>query len=187
MIVLTMFLGHTAVECLDDDAAIMLLMSDPDGNRERMRNFMKNLSSDMAPADLDCIPDNATSLTSTGILQATDLRSVDCKPWHPEPPESIGFYPTWIWKPPFLPQYLGHDIAHRLSCLEPGPGPGLGVRITDRFRRPGQLAGPGLGVRDTSRCRRSEQLAAGELLGNWSHGGSRLRLNLNDSGPVSKH
>lgn len=95
-VVRTMFFGHTAVECLDDDAAIMRLMSDPEGNRERMRAFMARLGEGDAPADLDCIPDNATAITSTGVLQATDLRSVDCKPWHPEPPETIGFYHAYI-------------------------------------------------------------------------------------------
>ena len=95
-IVRTMFFGHTAVECLDDDASIMRLMSDPEGNRERMKAFMARLKQDEAPADLDCIPDNATALTSTGILQATDLRSVDCKPWRPESPETIGFYHAYI-------------------------------------------------------------------------------------------
>jgi hypothetical protein len=95
-IVRTMFFGHTAVECLEDDASIMRLMSDPEGNRERMRAFMARLRSEESPADLDCIPDNATALTSTGILQATDLRSVDCKPWRPEPPETIGFYHAYM-------------------------------------------------------------------------------------------
>lgn len=95
-VVRTMFFGHTAVECLDDDAAIMRLMSDPEGNRQRMMAFMKRLREEGVPADLDCIPDNATSVTSTGLLQATDLRSVDCKPWHPEPPETIGFYHAYI-------------------------------------------------------------------------------------------
>lgn len=95
-IVRTMFFGHTAVECLDDDASIMRLMADPEGNRLKMMAFMKRLSEEGVPADLDCIPDNATSVTSTGLLQATDLRSVDCKPWHPEPPETIGFYHAYI-------------------------------------------------------------------------------------------
>jgi hypothetical protein len=95
-VVRTMFFGHTSVECLDDDAAIMRLMSDPEGNKQRMRTFLQRLQSNDMPADLDCIPDNATALTSTGVLQATDLRSVDCKPWRPEPPETIGFYHAYI-------------------------------------------------------------------------------------------
>ena len=95
-IVRTMFFGHTTVECLEDDASIMRLMSDPEGNRARMLTFLKRLEEDCIPADLDCIPDNATALTSTGLLQATDLRSVDCNPWRPEPPETIRFYHAYI-------------------------------------------------------------------------------------------
>ena len=95
-VVRTMFFGHTAVECMDDDASIMRLMSDPEGNRIKMMAFMKRLSEEAVPADLDCIPDNATSVTSAGLLQATDLRSVDCKHWNPEPPETIGFYHAYI-------------------------------------------------------------------------------------------
>ena len=95
-IVRTMFFGHTAVECLDEDACIMRLMSDPEGNRAKMKAFMQRVGGVGPPADLECIPDNATSLTSNGVLQTTDLRSVDCKPWHPEPPETIGFYHAYI-------------------------------------------------------------------------------------------
>ena len=95
-VVRTMFFGHTAVECLDDEAAIMRLMADPEGNTRRMRDFLQRLAASEMPADLDCIPDNATALTSSGILQPTDLRSVDCKPWQPEPPETIGFYHAYI-------------------------------------------------------------------------------------------
>jgi len=29
-------------------------------------------------------------------MQGTDLRSVDCKPWAPEPPEMIGIYHAYI-------------------------------------------------------------------------------------------
>ena len=95
-VVRTMFFGHTAVECLDDDAAIMRLMSDSEGNQARMREFIGNIKALNMPADLDCIPDNATALTHTGLMQATDLRSVDSKPWKPEVPESIGLYHAYI-------------------------------------------------------------------------------------------
>jgi hypothetical protein len=95
-IVRTMFFGHTAVECLDDDAAIMRLMADPTRNRERMQSFLKRLGEHCMPAELECIPDNATALTNQGLLQATDLRSVDCKPWRPEIPETIGFYHAYM-------------------------------------------------------------------------------------------
>lgn len=95
-IVRTMFFGHTAVECLDDDTTIMRLMADPEGNKKRMKTFLSRIQDNTMLADLDCIPDNATALTSTGIIQATDLRSVDCKPWRPELPETIGFYHAYI-------------------------------------------------------------------------------------------
>ena len=91
-IVRNMFFGHTATECLDNDADILKLMSSPEENRQKMTEFMNMLRESHRPADLDCIPDNATALTNTGILQATDLRSVDCKAWVPELPESIGLY-----------------------------------------------------------------------------------------------
>ena len=92
----TMFFGHTATECQDDDAAIMRLLSDPEGIRRKMEEFIQELRDAYQPADLSCIPDNATVVTSTGLMQATDLRSVDCKPWAPELPESIGLYHAYI-------------------------------------------------------------------------------------------
>jgi hypothetical protein len=91
-----MFSGHTASECLDDDASILRLMSDQEANKRKMAEFMQELKDSYNPAELSCIPDNATSLTSTGLLQATDLRSVDCKEWTPELPETIGLYHAYI-------------------------------------------------------------------------------------------
>jgi hypothetical protein len=92
-----MFLGHTAVECMDDDAAIMSLLSDPNAARHKMREFLEEIHSNYHPADLQCIPDNSdTTLGSTGHMQCTDLRSVDCKPWTPELPERIGIYHAYI-------------------------------------------------------------------------------------------
>ena len=95
-IVRNMFFGHTAAECQDDDAAIMRLMASPADNRRKMEQFLQSLGGANQPADLDCIPDNATILTQTGLIQATDLRSVDCKPWVPEMPECIGLYHAYI-------------------------------------------------------------------------------------------
>ena len=92
----SMFSGHTAVECLEDDASIMRLLSDPEGNRRKMQEFAQELAASYLPAELACIPDNATALTSAGMVQATDLRSVDCKPWVPETPECIGLYHAYI-------------------------------------------------------------------------------------------
>ena len=95
-VVRNMFSGHTAVECLDDESAIMQIISNPEENRRKMKEFWENLGANYRPPDLSCIPDNATVVTSTGIVQATDLRSVDCKPWFPEAPESIGLYHSYI-------------------------------------------------------------------------------------------
>lgn len=92
----TMFFGHTATECQDDDASIMRLLADPEGNRRKMEEFIQELKDSYQPADLSCIPDNATALTGAGVLQATDLRSVDCKPWVPEVPECIGLYHAYV-------------------------------------------------------------------------------------------
>ena len=92
----SMFFGHTACECLDDDASILRLMSDQDANKQKMADFIADLKANHCPAELSCIPDNATALTNTGLMQATDLRSVDCKPWAPEVPDTIGLYHAYI-------------------------------------------------------------------------------------------
>lgn len=92
----TMFFGHTATECQDDEAAIMRLLSDPEGNRRKMAEFIQELKDGYRPAELACIPDNATVSTGGGLLQATDLRSVDCRPWYPEVPDVIGLYHAYI-------------------------------------------------------------------------------------------
>jgi hypothetical protein len=91
-----MFSGHTATECLDDDAAIMQLICTPEENRIKMAEFMAEIKASENPPDLTCIPDNATVITQSGFMHATDLRSVDCKPWAPELPESIGLYHAYI-------------------------------------------------------------------------------------------
>lgn len=92
----SMFSGHTASECLEDDAAIMRLICDPEGNRQRMSEFMEGVKAAYNPPDLTCIPDNATVITQSGFMHATDLRSVDCKQWTPEPPDTIGLYHAYI-------------------------------------------------------------------------------------------
>lgn len=92
----TMFSGHTASECLDDDAAIMRLICDPEGNRRRMAEFMQEVRGVYSPPDLSCIPDNATVINQTSFMHATDLQSVDCKPWTPEPPDTIGLYHAYV-------------------------------------------------------------------------------------------
>lgn len=92
----TMFSGHTASECLDDDAAIMRLIADPEQNRIKMAEFLERVRANYNPPDLTCIPDNATTVSQAGIMHATDLRSVDCRAWAPELPETIGLYHSYI-------------------------------------------------------------------------------------------
>ena len=92
----SMFSGHTASECLEEDAAILRLMSDQEANKAKMAEFIEELKSNYCPAELACIPDNATAVTSAGLMQATDLRSMDCKEWAPEVPDTIGLYHAYI-------------------------------------------------------------------------------------------
>lgn len=92
----TMFFGHTASECLDDDAAIMRLIASPEENHKKMREFMEEIKADYNPPDLTCIPDNAAVITQAGFMHATDLRSVDCRQWTPELPDTIGLYHAYI-------------------------------------------------------------------------------------------
>jgi hypothetical protein len=91
-----MFFGHTATECIEDDTAILKLMSEHESNKRKMAEFIEELKANYNPPELSCIPDNATTISNAGLMQATDLRSVDCKPWTPEVPESIGLYHAYI-------------------------------------------------------------------------------------------
>ena len=92
-----MFFGHTLAECQDGEAAILRLMSDPAKNRETMRAFMEKVERECRPALLDCIPDNSDALTGRGgVMQGTDLRTIDCKRWTPEVPELIGVYHAYM-------------------------------------------------------------------------------------------
>jgi hypothetical protein len=92
-----MFFGHTLAECLDDEGAILRLMSDAGGNRARMAGFLGGVERGCRGALLDCIPDNSDALSGRGgLLQGMDLRTVDCKVWSPEVPESIGVYHAYL-------------------------------------------------------------------------------------------
>jgi hypothetical protein len=92
-----MFHGHTLVECHDaDEALIMRLMSEPAENRERMRAFLEKVERECVPATLDCVPENASSITQHGTVQATGLLTVDSQHWTPELPERIGLYHAYI-------------------------------------------------------------------------------------------
>ena len=95
-VVRTMFHGHTLVECNADEALIMRLMSEPELNRQRMLEFLKKVESECVPASLECVPENASSVTTQGTLQATGLLTVDSQHWTPELPERIGIYHSYI-------------------------------------------------------------------------------------------
>lgn len=96
-VVRTMFHGHTLVECGQaDEGLIMRLMSEPARNRERMRAFLCAVEEACTPASLECVPENASSLTQHGTLEATGLITVDSHAWTPEVPERIGIYHAYI-------------------------------------------------------------------------------------------
>ena len=119
----TMFSGHTASECLDDDAAIMRLIADPEANRKKMAAFLEEVKADYNPPDLTCIPDNAATVSQAGVMHATNLRSMDCKPWTPELPDTIGLYHAYI-------RGFNRDArAHRLFIVCSGGCP----KASDQF------------------------------------------------------
>ena len=95
-VVRAMFHGHTLVECQADEALIMRLMSEPSENRARMLGFMRQVESECVPASLDCVPENASSVTQHGTVQASGLLTVDSQHWTPELPERIGVYHAYI-------------------------------------------------------------------------------------------
>jgi hypothetical protein len=95
-VVRTMFHGHTLVESQADEALIMRLMSEPEQNRERMLAFLKAVEDEAVPATLDCVPENASTVTSQGKVEAQGLLTVDSQHWTPELPDRIGVYHAYI-------------------------------------------------------------------------------------------
>jgi hypothetical protein len=95
-IVRTMFHGHTLVESRADEAQIMQLMSQPEKNRECMQAFLRRVEAECVAASLDCVPENASSQTRHGTLEATGLLTVDSQHWTPEVPDRIGVYHAYI-------------------------------------------------------------------------------------------
>jgi hypothetical protein len=96
-VVRTMFHGHTLVECQQaDEALILRLMSSPEANRERMRQFLQRVEDECVPASLDCVPENASAVTQHGTVQAQGLLTVDSQHWTPELPDRIGIYHAYI-------------------------------------------------------------------------------------------
>jgi len=72
-----MFHGHTLVECQADEDMIMRLMSQPEENRKIMLNFLRGVEQECVPATLDCIPENASSATPQGTIEAQGCLTVD--------------------------------------------------------------------------------------------------------------
>ena len=95
-VVRTMFHGHTLVECHADEALIMRLMSEPEQNRGKMLEFLRKVEEECVPASLECVPENASSVTTHGTLEASGLLTADSKHWTPEVPERIGVYHAYI-------------------------------------------------------------------------------------------
>lgn len=122
-VVRTMFHGHTLVECRADEALIMRLMADPEANRRRMLAFLEGVERESVPATLDCAPENCSSRTAHGTLEAQGLLTVDSQHWTPELPERIGIYHAYI-------RGFNRDVrTHRLFIVCSG---GL-VRASDAF------------------------------------------------------
>jgi hypothetical protein len=119
-----MFHGHTLVECQGaDEALIMRLMSEPVENKARMLDFMRRVEDECVPATLDCVPENASSVTTHGTVQATGLLTVDSQHWTPELPERIGIYHAYI-------RGFNRDVrTHRLFIVCSG---GM-ARASDQF------------------------------------------------------
>ena len=120
----SMFHGHTLVECQQaDEALIMRLMSEPRQNQERMRSFLTAIEEACTPASLECVPENTSSLTHHGTLEATGLITVDSHPWTPEVPDRIGIYHAYI-------RGFNRDVrTHRLFIVCSGGMP----RASDAF------------------------------------------------------
>jgi len=72
-----MFHGHTLVECQADEELIMRLMSQPEENKKLMLRFLKEVESECVPATLDCIPENSSSSTDQGTIEAQGCLTVD--------------------------------------------------------------------------------------------------------------
>jgi hypothetical protein len=76
-IVRTMFHGHTVVECQAPEETIMKIMSCPEDNKRIMLEFLQRVDAECVPATLDCVPENSSSMTLGGVLEAQGLLSVD--------------------------------------------------------------------------------------------------------------
>jgi len=72
-----MFHGHTLVECQADEELIMRLMSQPEENKRLMLEFLNKVESECVPATLDCVPENASSVTTQGTIEAQGCLTVD--------------------------------------------------------------------------------------------------------------
>jgi len=113
-IVRNMFHGTTMIQCDVTEEQILGLMMASKENKTKMLEFLQGVEDACIPAQLDCIPENTEALTSSGIMQATGLRSVDSKHWTPEVPDRIGIYHAYI-------KGYNRDVrTHRLFIIVSG-------------------------------------------------------------------
>ena len=92
----TMFHGTTMIQCDVPEKDILNLMMNSQECGEKMRDFLSKVDSECIPATLDCIPENTSSITEIGMLNATGLKTVDSKHWTPEVPDRIGVYHAYM-------------------------------------------------------------------------------------------
>lgn len=95
-LVRTMFHGHTVVECPVPEETILRLMSDKTSVKSSFMEFLGDVEENCVPATLDCIPENASTITQNGQVSASGLLSVDSKHWTPELPDRIGIYHAYV-------------------------------------------------------------------------------------------
>lgn len=113
-IVRNMFHGTTMVQCDVSEDQLLNLMLSSKQNKETMLEFLKETEENCVPARLDCIPENLETMTKTGSMQATGLRTVDSKNWTPEVPDRIGLYHAYI-------KGYNRDVrTHRLFIIVSG-------------------------------------------------------------------
>ncbi len=55
-----------------------------------MLGFLRRVEAESVPASLECVPENASTVTQHGMVQAKGLLTVDSQHWTPEVPERIG-------------------------------------------------------------------------------------------------
>lgn len=98
-----MFFGTTMTECIirggGDNRGINeqanVLLNDLEGCRAKMQAILQRIheGSMHDKACFQCMPENVYAQDDDGEILLSDYkRSVDSKPWNPEPPETVGIY-----------------------------------------------------------------------------------------------